>query len=141
MSKTRPAPATDYTGNVELLFENKQGESVGPITQSPWLRPNPQGFRNLLNWISNRYDHPPIYVTENGTSILHENDLSREEILKDEFRVKYFEDYVQAMAQASAEDGVDVRGYFGWSLMDNFEWAEGYEVCPCVTWCSVVMHE
>jgi len=67
-------------------------------------------------------------VTENGTSILHENDLPREQILEDDFRVKYFTEYVEAMAEAVTLDGVDVRGYFGWSLMDNFEWAEGYEV-------------
>ena len=77
-------------------------------------------------------------MTENGTSILHENDLSRDEILKDEFRVKYFESYVEAMAQASAEDGVNVKGYFGWSLMDNFEWAEGYEVCFAMLWCDIL---
>lgn len=129
LSKTRPiAPADDYVGNLELLFENSKGESIGPITQSPWLRPNPGGFRRLLNWISDRYGKPKIMVTENGTSILHENDLPREQILEDDFRVKYFTEYVEAMAEAVTLDGVDVRGYFGWSLMDNFEWAEGYEV-------------
>jgi len=54
--------------------------------------------------------------------------LPREQILDDEFRVRYFKEYVEAMAEAVTLDGVDVRGYFGWSLMDNFEWAEGYEV-------------
>ena len=73
-------------------------------------------------WISERYGGPKIYVTENGTSILGENDKTREEILNDEFRVWYFSEYVKAMAEACAIDGVDVRAYMGWSLMDNFEW-------------------
>lgn len=121
MSKERPdAPADDFVGNLEVLFENSKGESIGPVTQSPWLRPNPQGFRHLLNWISSRYGKPKIYVTENGTSILHENDKTREEILQDDFRVKYFSDYVKAMAEASAEDGVNVMAYMGWSCKSWF---------------------
>lgn len=68
-----------------------------------------------------------IYVTENGTSVKGENDLSVEEILEDEFRAEYFRGYITEMAKAVAIDGVDVRGYMAWSLMDNFEWSEGYE--------------
>ncbi|KXJ94399.1 family 1 glycosyl hydrolase [Microdochium bolleyi] len=120
-------PPEDYEGDLTCSKTNKAGESIGPETQSFWLRPNAQGFRDLINWLSKRYNYPPIYVTENGTSIKGENDLTREEILEDDFRVKYFDDYVRALAKAVEEDGCDVRGYMGWSLMDNFEWAEGYE--------------
>jgi beta-glucosidase len=112
------APA-DYLGNLESLLSNKQGQDIGPETQSPWLRPHAIGFRKLLKWISDRYGHPTIYVTENGTSIKGENDLSKEEILDDEFRVWYFKEYVDAMADAHTKDGVDVRGYMAWSLLDK----------------------
>ena len=91
---------------------------IGPETQSSWLRPYPPGFRKLLKWISDRYGRPAIYVTENGTSIKGENDLSREEILEDDFRLEYFKGYVGAMADAVKLDGVDCRGYMGWSLME-----------------------
>lgn len=121
-----PEP-TDHHGNLELLFHNKRGDPIGEETQSPWLRPCAPGFRDLLVWLSKRYGYPKMYVTESGTSIKGENDMNREQILQDDFRVKYYDDYVRAMAQASALDGVDVRGYFAWSLLDNFEWAEGYE--------------
>ena len=57
-------------------------------------------------------------MTENGTSLKGENDLSRDEILEDDFRVKYFEDYLQALAEAYTFDDVDVRGYMAWSLME-----------------------
>ncbi|KYK60055.1 beta-glucosidase [Drechmeria coniospora] len=125
--RTGAADRGDVAGHVEILFDNKNGDSIGPETQSTWLRPCAPGFRDLLGWISRRYGFPKIYVTENGTSIKGENELRREQILDDDFRVGYYEDYVGAMALAVERDGVDVRGYFAWSLMDNFEWHEGYE--------------
>jgi beta-glucosidase len=125
--KSTRAEDDDFLGNLETLFISKSGESIGPETQSFWLRPNPQGFRNLLGWISKRYGTPKIYCTENGTSLKGENDLPKEQILDDEFRAEYFRGYVAALAKAVSEDGCDVRAYLAWSLMDNFEWAEGYE--------------
>ncbi|TVY82549.1 Beta-glucosidase 1B, partial [Lachnellula suecica] len=116
--KTTPAEPNDFLGNLETLFYSKAGECIGPETQSTWLRPNPQGFHNLICWISARYGGPPIYITENGTSIKGENDMSKEEILDDEFRAEYYRGYVQAVADASVK-GVDMRGYMAWSLMDN----------------------
>lgn len=132
--KTTTPEVDDFLGNLESLLQNKQGEWIGPETQSPWLRPFPIGFRRLLKWISTRYNRPTIYVTENGTSVKGENDLSKEEILADDFRVQYFDGYIRAMADARALDGVDVRGYMAWSLMDNFEWAEGFETRFGVTY-------
>lgn len=125
-NKTGTAPPEDFLGNLDVLFHNKRGDCIGEETESAWLRPCAPGFRDLLVWLSKRYGYPKIYVTENGTSIKGENDLTREQILQDDFRVRYFDDYVRAMATASAFDGVNVKGYFAWSLMDNFEWAEGY---------------
>ncbi|KAI9343467.1 family 1 glycosyl hydrolase [Zopfochytrium polystomum] len=134
--KHKPGPASDddFLGNLELLFENKNGDSIGPETQSVWLRPYPIGFRHLLNWISKRYNYPTIYVTENGTSIKGENDLPLEQVLEDDFRSKNYESYIRAMADASTHDGVIVKGYMAWSLMDNFEWADGYETRFGVTY-------
>jgi beta-glucosidase len=119
---SEPVDPNDWMGHLESLQENKAGEAIGPKTESFWLQPNAPGFRHLLNWISDRYGRPKIYVTENGTSILDETDLPKEKLLEDDFRVWYFDTYVKAMAEAVAIDGVDVRAYMGWSLMDNFEW-------------------
>ncbi|KAF2668243.1 lactase-phlorizin hydrolase-like protein [Microthyrium microscopicum] len=128
------ADEDDIAGNLELLFENKAGESIGPETQSAWLRPYAIGFRKLLVWISKRYDHPTILVTENGTSLKAENDLPVDELLQDDFRAWYFQEYIGAMVDARCLDGVNVIGYLAWSLLDNFEWAEGYETRFGVTY-------
>ena len=112
-----PAPE-DYYGNLEVLDQNKAGDWIGPETESVWLRPNPRGFRSLLNWLNKRYGGPTFYVTENGTSVKGENDLPREEILNDEFRCWFFRGYIGALADAYTLDGIDVRGYTGWSLLE-----------------------
>lgn len=117
-AKTGKPDPEDIAGNLELLLEDKNGQSIGPITQSPWLRPCALGFRKLLKWLSDRYGYPKIYVTENGTSVLGENDMPLEQLLEDEFRVQYFRDYIGAMADAYTLDGVNVRAYMAWSLME-----------------------
>jgi len=105
-----PAKPEDYLGNMELLFVDKEGRKVGPETQSKGLRPNPSGRRKTLGWISERYGRPLIYVTENGMSVKGENELPREKLLEDDFRLEYFRGYVAAMAEAVREDGDDCRG-------------------------------
>jgi beta-glucosidase len=116
--KNSPPELEDMAGNLELLMENKAGDSIGPETQSAWLRPFAIGFRRLLNWLSKRYDGPSIFVTENGTSIKAENELSVEELLQDDFRAWYFREYISAMADAHRLDGVKVIGYTAWSLLE-----------------------
>ena len=74
----------------------------------------PQGLTDLLVRVSNEYTKLPIYVTENGMS---END--------DERRVAFYDQHLKAV-QAAQQQGANVRGYFAWSLLDNYEWAEGY---------------
>lgn len=84
----------------------------------------PWGFRKLLEYIQRRYDPPGgIIVTENG---LASQERTREEMEADTLRVGFYESYIGEMHEAMRR-GVDVRGYFLWSLMDNFEWAFGYE--------------
>ncbi len=77
----------------------------------------PKGLTDLLVRVSTDYTKIPIYVTENGMAEVDRDD--------DQRRVTYYDDHLKAVLAARAE-GADVRGYFAWSLMDNFEWAEGY---------------
>lgn len=117
-SRTGAPDPNDTAGNLDVLLEDKNGNGIGPETQSSWLRPYPLGFRKLLKWLSDRYGYPKIYVTENGTSLKGENGLPLDQLLDDDFRAQYFRDYIGAMADAYTLDCVDVRAYMAWSLLE-----------------------
>lgn len=121
----RPGHGPDFMGGAEYLYK-RDGQLIGPQCESSWLRVVPWGFRKLLNWIYDRYG-VPIYVTENGCSVPNENNLSLDKLLQDDFRIEYYKGYLENM-QLAMQDGVDIRGYFAWSLFDNFEWASGLAV-------------
>ncbi|KAG7503012.1 lactase-phlorizin hydrolase-like [Solea senegalensis] len=87
---------------------------------SSWLKITPFGFRKILKFIKDEYGNPPVYVTENGVSEKGPVDLN------DIHRTHYYENYINQALKAQVLDGVDLRGYTAWSLMDNFEWASGY---------------
>jgi len=95
-----------------------------PRAASVWLYGVPWGLRKLLNWVSKRYHHVPIYVTENGWSTPGDEGWAKGVV--DDGRVLYYANYTGEVQRAINEDGVDVRGYFAWSLMDNFEWERGF---------------
>jgi beta-glucosidase len=66
---------------------------------------------------------PPIYITESGCSYGDEPD--EDGVVDDQRRIAYLDSHLRAIKKA-IDSGVDVRGYYTWSLMDNFEWGEGY---------------
>ena len=72
--------------------------------------------------VAREYDAPPIYVTENGAAY---TDVLRDGDVDDPERIAYVNGHLAACAAAIAE-GADLRGYFLWSLLDNFEWSWGY---------------
>jgi beta-glucosidase len=84
----------------------------------------PQGLTDTLAWVSRRYGNPPLYVTENGAAFFDPPVVEGEQ-LADPLRVDYLRKHLNAVADALAA-GADVRGYFAWSLLDNFEWSLGY---------------
>lgn len=85
---------------------------------SGWLKVVPFGFRRLLQWITKTYNNIPIIVTENG--------YADYDGVKDAARVSYYSHYLNALLHAIHEDKSNVIGYFAWSLIDNFEWDDGY---------------
>jgi beta-glucosidase len=84
----------------------------------------PQGLTDTLNWIRERYGNPPLYITENG-SAFYDPPVAPGDELPDPLRVDYLDKHLRAVQQARA-DGCDIRGYYAWSLLDNFEWSLGY---------------
>lgn len=82
----------------------------------------PRGLTDLLTRFSDDYELPPTYITENGVAL---PDQVVEGAVHDAGRRRYLERHFEAAAEAMAA-GVPLRGYFVWSLLDNFEWAHGY---------------
>ncbi|KAF7302934.1 Glycoside hydrolase family 1 protein [Mycena kentingensis (nom. inval.)] len=115
----------EFQGNVDYTFTRPDGTQLGTQAHCPWLQDYPEGFRALLNYLWTRY-RTPIYVTENGFAVMNESSLPRADALKDTDRVAYYRGVLGSLQAAIDEDGVDVRAYLAWSLLDNFEWADGY---------------
>ena len=92
-------------------------------TETEW-EVYPQGLTDTLLWVKKRYGDLPLYVTENGAAFFDPPTVEGDQ-LEDPLRVAYLREHVRAI-RAALEQGVDLRGYFVWSLLDNFEWALGY---------------
>ena len=83
----------------------------------------PEGLYDLLNRVDNDYGSPIIYITENGMA--DKDDIIVDKVVQDDDRLSYLQRYFEAASRAIKE-GVNLKGYFVWSLMDNFEWLWGY---------------
>ena len=92
-----------------------------PVTDMGW-EVAPAALTDLLVRLDLDYDLPPLYITENGAAY---KDVLIDGAIHDEDRRAYIESHIRAVGDA-IDQGIDVRGYFIWSLMDNFEWASGY---------------
>jgi beta-glucosidase len=119
---------------IESSPYNASGHLIGPFAESTWLNVYPEGLRGILNWIKDRYNSPIIYIFENGVSCPGESQLPEAIALNDTFRMNYIQDHITQMIYAYDYDFVEVRGYFLWSLLDNFEWSDGYNVRFGVTY-------
>jgi len=84
----------------------------------------PELLIETLTWVTERYGRIPLYVTENGAAFPDPARVAGDR-LDDPLRVDYLRRHIAALREAMRR-GVDLRGYFVWSLMDNFEWASGY---------------
>lgn len=85
----------------------------------------PQGIADLLYHVYDRYDLPPVYITENGACYNDGPDAAGE--VQDDTRLDYIARHLYVLADAT-DKGIPLKGYFAWSLLDNFEWAEGYKM-------------
>lgn len=114
----------DVYGNGGISEDQDVALSVDPeweLSAMKWAIV-PWGCRKLLEWIDARYDKPDIYITENGCAT---DDIVVDGAVDDQARIHYLASYLDACRQA-IENGVQLKGYFLWSLLDNFEWAHGY---------------
>ena len=98
------------------------GGHEGPLTENGW-EIWPRGFYDVILWLTREYNRPAIEITENGCA--YNDGPSAAGKIEDTRRIQFYKGYLGELAQAIA-DRADVRGYHAWSLLDNFEWAEGF---------------
>ena len=96
---------------------------TGLHTETEW-EVYPEGLTRALRFVKQRYGDIPLYVTENGAAFADPPEVDGE-LLDDPLRVAYYRDHLRA-AEEAIRLGVNLRGYYAWSLLDNFEWASGY---------------
>ncbi|QHO55195.1 beta-glucosidase 13 isoform X1 [Arachis hypogaea] len=121
---TKPNYFTD--SHVNMTTE-RNGIPIGPRAASTWLYVYPKGIREILLYTKKTYNNPLIYITENGIDEFNDPTLSLEEALMDTFRIDYYYRHLYYVSTA-IKDGANIKGYFAWSLLDNFEWGNGYTV-------------
>ncbi|KAJ8619924.1 hypothetical protein MRB53_028453 [Persea americana] len=103
----------------------KAGINIGETTSMAYYYVYPEGMEKMIMYLKERYNNIPIFVAENGYPDENDPNAPIEFFLYDDNRVKYMRSYLDALVRAIRK-GADVRGYFTWSLLDNFEWIFGY---------------
>ncbi|HSP36073.1 MAG TPA: GH1 family beta-glucosidase [Thermoanaerobaculia bacterium] len=93
------------------------------VTETDWPV-YPPGLTDILTWFRDRYGELPVYITENGAAF-YDPPCAVDGAVDDPLRVHYLREHIAAVSRA-IEQGVDVRGYFAWSLLDNLEWSLGF---------------
>ncbi|KAK4780854.1 hypothetical protein SAY87_016960 [Trapa incisa] len=109
-----------------ITLRNQRNPRFYNLSHSIWLYIVPHGIRSLMNYIKTKYGNPPVVITENGMDDGNNPFTKIKDALKDSKRIKYHNDYLTNLLAAIKEDGCNVKGYFVWSLLDNWEWAAGY---------------
>ncbi|XP_047340804.1 beta-glucosidase 25-like [Impatiens glandulifera] len=111
-----------------ITSASRHGIPIGERASSPWIHIVPWGIRKVANYVKDKYGNPPMMITENGMDDPNKAHITLEMALQDHKRIKFHSDYLSNVADAIREDKCDIRGYFVWSLLDNWEWNNGYNV-------------
>jgi len=125
---TRSVVQDDAREVLPRVRKVKQPDSI--YTETGW-EVHPASLTSLLLRLRNDYGELPLYITENGAAFPDPDSVgdgaatAGGEVVEDPLRVDYYQRHLLA-ALSALQQGVDLRGYFAWSLLDNFEWAQGY---------------
>lgn len=120
-----PSAGTSRTEGYIKLANFKDGIPIGELTGLPPLRTYPEGMEKTVTYIKERYNNIPIFISENGYCEISDSNSTINDSLNDVKRVSYLANYLDALSTAMRK-GADVRGYFVWTLLDAFEWNNGY---------------
>ncbi|XP_022893289.1 beta-glucosidase-like [Olea europaea var. sylvestris] len=117
-----------YDNDLHVEYHtHRNGKPIGQPAGWPWLYVYPEGIYHLMLYIRKKYRNPNIIITENGLDDVNSKALTISKARIDETRIKYHKDHLAYLKKAIDQD-VRVKGYFIWSLIDNFEWAQEYNV-------------
>ncbi|KAJ4967907.1 hypothetical protein NE237_014608 [Protea cynaroides] len=112
--------------NASVWFTaERNGIPVGVPTAMPRFHVVPYGLEKIVSYVKERYNNTPMFITENGYPQGSNHNVSTEDLINDSGRVEYLSNYLDSLTVAM-KHGADIRGYFIWSLLDNFEWSFGY---------------
>ncbi|KAJ3680036.1 hypothetical protein LUZ60_016314 [Juncus effusus] len=115
-----------YDANAFVLTTSERdGEIIGTPTGLPTYNSVPFGMEKIVTHMKERYNNTPMFITENGCSQVSNSSMTANDFYDDTMRLDYINDYLTYLYIAIRK-GADVRGYFVWTLIDNFEWAFGY---------------
>ncbi|XP_078166501.1 beta-glucosidase 18-like [Carex rostrata] len=121
-----PCEVADFNGNAfTYTTGERNGIPIGTPTAMPTFYVVPHGLEMMVNYIKERYNNMPMFLTENGYAQGVSNYTTVKDFVNDLDRVDYLNKYL-GMLLKTIRNGADVRGYFIWSIMDNFEWLYGY---------------
>ncbi|CDP19045.1 unnamed protein product [Coffea canephora] len=123
-NKVNLSYSTDPQVNVTA---SRNGKLIGAQAASSWLHIYPKGIWDLLLYVKTKYKDPIIYITENGVDDVNNPTLPLKQALQDSFRIRYYYQHLQYVRKA-IKNGVRVMAYYGWAIIDNFEWSSGYSV-------------
>ncbi|KAL8479853.1 hypothetical protein ACS0TY_026701 [Phlomoides rotata] len=118
--------ATDAEIEITGIRDGKKIGEQGRNTSRIYIYP--KGLYQILKFFKERYNDPLIYITENGLDETANDMLEVSEAIKDDMRKHYIYDHLCCLHKSIEEYAANVKGYFVWSLMDNFEWAAGFSV-------------
>ncbi|KAM7476680.1 hypothetical protein LguiB_023923 [Lonicera macranthoides] len=124
VAATRCIDDSTYTNDpcAYLSSESAAGEAIGNKTYLEWLYVYPEGIKDILRYGQRMYNNPVIYITENGVDRENQGH-DPDDLLRRDYHKNHL-----AWLPKVIEKGINVKGYFVWSYMDNFEWCDGYTV-------------
>lgn len=110
----------------EESLTDHEGRHPGTPSDVFWQFSAPDGLRSTLNWIGRRYQRPEVWVTENGVASPGESAKDRWNLLKDMHRLDFYRTHLDSLCAAVTKDSANLAAFFAWSLLDAFEFSDGY---------------
>lgn len=121
-----PCAVDPIDGDARVVsLAERDGVLIGEPTGTPYFYDVPHGMEKVVMHYKQRYNNTPTYITENGYAQASNHSMAANDFINDAGRIHYIRGYLTFLASAIRK-GADIRGYFVWSLLDDFEWTSGY---------------